>query len=151
MTPSEKATGYFRNGFNCSQSVFAAFAPDLGVSEDDSLKIACAFGGGMGRQQFTCGAVTGALMTLGLKYGKALLDEDEKKQQTYLLTREFCNEFIKKFGTINCRELLMGFDMSNPEENQKIKDLNLSETHCAKYVEEAVKITENLLLYKDLY
>jgi C_GCAxxG_C_C family probable redox protein len=145
MNRAEKASAYFRNGFNCSQSVFAAFAPGLGISEDQSLKIACAFGGGMGRQQLTCGAVTGALMTLGLKYGKAYHDEEEKKQHTYIVTREFCYAFINKFGSLNCRDLLMGLDMNNPEENQRIKDLDLSETHCTRYVEEAVKITENLL------
>ena len=66
MTKSETALDYFRNKFNCSQAVFAAFGPAYGLSEDSCLKIGCAFGGGMGKQQLTCGAVTGALMALGL-------------------------------------------------------------------------------------
>ena len=148
MTKSEKAAACFNDGFNCAQAVFSVFAPDYGISENESLKIACAFGGGMGRQQLTCGAVTGALMSLGLKYGKALTDSEEKKQHTYALTREFCLEFQEKFGSLNCRELLMGLDMNNPEENQKIKDLNLSESHCSEYVKEAVHITEKLLNIK---
>jgi C_GCAxxG_C_C family probable redox protein len=70
MTKKELAIHYFTHHFNCSQSVFTAFAPDFGISADESLKIACAFGGGMGRRQLTCCAVTGALMALGLKYAK---------------------------------------------------------------------------------
>ena len=74
MKKSEKAVEYFRNKFNCSQSVLTVFSNEYGLSENDCLKMACAFGGGMGRQQQTCGAVTGALMALGLKYGKGIND-----------------------------------------------------------------------------
>jgi len=144
MKKSEKAVAYFNNSFNCSQSVLAAFAPELGISADDSLRVACAFGGGMARQQLTCGAVTGALMALGLKYGKALNDSDEKKAETYALTRRFCDEFSSRFGTLNCRELLLGYDMNNPEENMKIKELGLFDTHCSRFVKEAVEIIEKL-------
>jgi C_GCAxxG_C_C family probable redox protein len=67
MDRSEKALEYFDNKFNCAQSVLIAFAAELGLSDNDSLKVACAFGGGIGRQQLTCGAVTGAAMALGLR------------------------------------------------------------------------------------
>jgi len=145
MNRSEKAKDSFNYGFNCSQSVFAAFAPALGISEDDCLRIATPFGGGMGRQQLVCGAVTGALMAIGAMKGKALHDPESKKQETYLLTQEFCEAFIKKHGSLNCRDLLMGLNMRDPEENRKIKELGLSETHCLRYVEDAVIITEELL------
>jgi C_GCAxxG_C_C family probable redox protein len=65
MKRTEQAENYFSNHFNCSQSVLSAFASDLRLSIDNSLKVACAFGAGMGRQQHTCGAVTGALMAIG--------------------------------------------------------------------------------------
>jgi C_GCAxxG_C_C family probable redox protein len=146
MNRSEKAIRYFNNSFNCSQSVLAAFAPELGISEDNSLRIACAFGGGMGRQQLTCGAVTGALMALGMKFGKALNDSEEKKKDTYVLTRRFCDEFISRFGALNCRELLLGYDMNKPEENMKIKELGLFDSHCTRFVKEAVEIIEKLSL-----
>ena len=85
MKKSEKAVEYFRNKFNCSQSVFTVFSPDYSFSENDSLKVSCAFGGGMGRQQLTCGAVTGALMAIGLKYGKGINDAEEMKLAVMLI------------------------------------------------------------------
>jgi C_GCAxxG_C_C family probable redox protein len=144
MNRSEKATWYFNSSFNCSQSVLTAFAPDLGISEDDSLKIACAFGAGMGRRQLTCGAVTGALMALGLQHGKALHDDESRKQHTYALTQDFCVVFINKNGSLNCRELLLGLDMNDPDDNLKIKELGLHDSHCSRFVKDAVEIIEKI-------
>jgi C_GCAxxG_C_C family probable redox protein len=145
MKKQEKAVEYFRNKFNCSQSVLTVFGAEYGLSENDCMKIACAFGGGMGRQQHTCGAVTGALMVLGLKYGKALNDPEEKKQLTYLKTREFFAEFIKLNGSANCRELLDGLDMNDPDDQKKIMDLKLYDIKCEKYIAVAVNIAENIV------
>lgn len=145
MNKGEKAVKYFKNKFNCSQSVLTVFGTDFGIKEDDCLKISCAFGGGMGRLQHTCGAVTGALMVLGMKYGKALDDPEEKKQYSYLKTREFFSEFEKLHGSANCRELLKGLDMNNPEDLRKITDQNLFEIKCEEYVSDAVKILEKLM------
>jgi len=144
MTKSEKALEYFNNSFNCSQSVFTAFAPDLGLSEDECLKVACAFGGGMARQQLTCGAVTGALMALGLKYGKALNDPESNKMYTYNKTREFFEAFEKEHQSINCKDLLDGLDMNTEDGLNRIKELNLFKVKCDKYVSDAVKIVEDI-------
>ncbi|MBK9389710.1 MAG: C_GCAxxG_C_C family protein [Bacteroidetes bacterium] len=145
MGKPEKAVDYFRNKFNCSQSVFTVFGTEQGMSEDDSLKVSCAFGGGMGRQQHTCGAVTGALMALGLKYGKALNDPEEKKQQTYALTREFFQKFTELNGSVNCKVLLDGLDMNDPDDHKTIMDRKLFDIKCEKYVADAVTITEKLM------
>jgi C_GCAxxG_C_C family probable redox protein len=148
MKKTEKAIEYFRNSFNCSQSVLTPFAADYGLSENDSLKISCAFGGGMGRQQYTCGAITGALMVLGLKYGKALNDPEEKKQQTYAKTRELFAEFKELNRSVNCRELLDGLDMTDPDDHKKIVDRKLFEIKCEKCVADAVKIVEKIMSEK---
>jgi len=145
MKKQEKATSYFQNKFNCSQSVFTVFGTDYGLSEDDCLKIACAFGGGMGRQQHICGAVTGALMSIGLKYGKALHDDESKKKETYAKTVEFFNEFSKIHGSINCRELLNGLDMKDPDDYKKIEENKMFGILCKKYVEDAVRIAEKIM------
>ena len=145
MTKKERAVDYFTHQFNCSQSVFTAFAPDYGISADDSLKIACAFGGGMGRQQLTCGAVTGALMALGLKYGKGEHDDESKKQETYEKCVVFMDAFIKENGSVNCKELLDGLDMKDPEDHKIIQERSMFETRCKKYVADAATITEKLL------
>ena len=144
MNRPDKAIGYFRNKFNCSQSVFTVFGTEHGISEDDCLRISCPFGAGMGRTQQTCGAVTGALMALGLKYGKAIGDPDEKKQFTYEKTREFFSEFTARNGSLSCRELLKGLDINDPVDHQKIMELGLFDTSCEKYVTDAVTIVENI-------
>jgi len=144
MNKQQKAIEYHRNKFNCSQAVFAVMGTDLGLSEDDCLKVACAFGGGMGRLQYTCGAVAGALMALGLKYGSAINDPEEKKLLTYAKTKEFFNEFEKLHGSTNCRELLKGLNLNDPDDFKKIKDQNLFEILCEKYIVDAINIVEKL-------
>ena len=67
MSHTDLALSRFSEGFSCSQSVLAAFAPELGLDADAALRVSAAFGGGMGRLGDTCGAVTGALMVLGLR------------------------------------------------------------------------------------
>jgi C_GCAxxG_C_C family probable redox protein len=145
MKKADKAVEYFRNKFNCSQAVFTVFGTEYGMSENECLKVACAFGGGMGRQQFTCGAVTGAIMALGLKYGKGLNDNEEKKQQTYSKTRELFAEFIKLHGSTNCRELLNGLDMNNTEDHKKIIEQRLFDVECENYVADSVMIVEKIM------
>jgi len=144
MKRSEDAVDYFRNRFNCSQAVFTVFGKDHGLSEDDCLRVSCAFGGGMGRQQHTCGAVTGALMALGLKYGKALNDPEEKKQKTYAVTREFFQRFTELNGSVNCKVLLDGLDMNDPDDHKKIMEGKLFDIRCEKYVADAVEIIETI-------
>lgn len=146
VSKQKKASDYFQNGFNGSQSVFTVFGTDYGLSEDNCLKIACAFGGGMGRQQHICGAVTGALMALGLKYGKAMGDDESKKKETYRKTSDFFEEFKKLNGSSNCKELLNGLDMKDPEDYKKIMELGLFDNKCKKYVEDAVHIAEKVMV-----
>lgn len=145
MDKTTKAIDYFRNKFNCSQSVLAAFGPDHGLSEDDCLKIATAFGGGMGRQQHICGAITGALIVLGLGFGKGLNDPEEKKRFTYRLTKEFFDEFKGLNGSVNCLELLDGLNMNNPDDNKKIVERNYYDIRCEKYVSDAVNILDKIM------
>ena len=145
MNRSEKALSYFDNKFNCSQSVLTVFAQELGLTEDESLRVATAFGGGIGRQQLTCGAVTGAAMALGLKYGKGLNDSDDKKQQTYDKTIELFKEFTRLNGSTDCRKLLNNLDMRDETEYNTIKEQNLFHTNCRKYVADAVQLAERIL------
>lgn len=144
-TDKDKALQWFNGGFNCAQSVFAAFAPACGVSVDDALRIATPFGGGIGRQQLVCGAVTGGLMALGTRFGKASEDDDEQKQNTYALTREFCAEFTRRHGALQCHELLLGLDMNDPAQNARIKELGLTQSHCNRYVAEAAEMAAEMI------
>lgn len=145
MDRSEKALSYFDNKFNCSQSVLTVFAEELGMAEDESLRIACAFGGGIGRQQHTCGAVTGAAMVLGLRFGKGKNDSDDKKLLTYDKTVELFEEFTRLNGSSNCLSLLNDLDMKDEKDYNAIIEQNLFHTNCRKYVADAVKITEQII------
>lgn len=145
MNKTEKALSWFDNSYNCSQSVLTAFAGELGLSENEALRVACAFGGGIGRQQLTCGAVTGAAMALGLKYGKGLHNSDENKKLTYEKTVELFDEFKRMNGSVTCRKLLEDLDMTNEADYKVIVGKNLFHTNCRKYVADAVQLTEKLI------
>ena len=95
--PIDVASSRFSEGFSCSQSVLAAFAPEPGLDADAALRVSAAFGGGMGRAGGTCGAVTGALMVLGLRYGPTVADK-VAKEQTYTQAREFIARFEAASG-----------------------------------------------------
>jgi len=134
----------FKNDFNCSQAVFSTYAEHLGMDKQTALKVSCAFGGGMARMAETCGAVTGTLMVIGLKHGKARPDNDAAKQKTYALAREFVERFKAKHGTIVCRELL-GCDIGTEEGKRVFDENQYEEKRCAKFVADAAMILEEIL------
>lgn len=141
---SKIALSYFNTSFNCAQAVFTTFGKELGLEEDVCLKISCALGAGMGKQQHVCGAVSGALMALGLKFGKALNDPEEKKDHTYKKAADFLNLFKSKNGSIYCKKLLKDLNMNDEEDLKKINQLGLFEISCENYIKDAVEITESL-------
>lgn len=144
MTNSEKALSYFANNFNCSQAVFTSFATEMGIDEELALKLATQFGGGARCGQM-CGAVSGALMVLGLKYGHCHSDNNEEKSRAYSLAVEFNKLFCEKNGSIVCKDLL-GYDLSVPDELALIKEKNLFSTVCTKMVADAAEIVEQMLI-----
>ncbi len=143
MNRVEKAQEYFKKGFNCSQAVFTTFAVELGMSEEMALKVATQFGGGA-RKGEMCGAVSGALMVLGMKYGHYHEGALEEKANAYKISEDFMNRFIEKNGTVVCRELL-GYDLSKPQDAEKIKELYLFKSICPKMIQCATEIVEEML------
>jgi C_GCAxxG_C_C family probable redox protein len=144
MTKADNAVEIFGKGFNCSQSVFAAYSEELGMSREQALRVSCGFGAGMGRMCETCGAVTGAIMALGLKYGKVRPEDEPAKEKTYALVNELAREFKARNGTVVCKELL-GCDMGTPEGMKYAKEHNFHSTKCPKYVRHAAEILDKLL------
>lgn len=141
---AEQAAACFMDGFNCTQAVFATCAERLGLDREIAFKIACGFGSGMGGLQQTCGAVTGAFMAIGLKNGKSRQDEDDKKQQTYSLVKQFAADFIKANGSLGCSELI-GCDLGTAEGKTYAKEHDLFRTKCLGFVKDAAAITGRLL------
>ncbi len=142
MSRSDDAAKVFENNFNCCQSVFSAFAPDRGLDRDTALRIAAPFGGGMGRMGEVCGAVAGAFMAIGLKYGNPDSNK-EAKNRSYEAVLAFTERFTAMHGSILCRELL-GCDIGTPEGMAEAKARDLFSTLCAGIVRDAVKIVETL-------
>jgi C_GCAxxG_C_C family probable redox protein len=146
-TPSsfdEQAVELFRNGYNCSQAVLSTFGPVLGLDQDTCLKIACPFGGGIGRMGHVCGAVSGALMALGLAHGKGVDDGDDCKARSYELAGELSRRFAGMNGSIICAELLE-CDISTDEGYNEAKTRGLFDSNCEKYVRDASLIIADIL------
>jgi len=138
---TDYATLIFQQGFNCAQAVLSAFSKGHGLDEKTALKIAAGFGGGVARQGETCGAVTGALMALGL--ARAGLNPEDK-EENYRLAQEFLGHFKGKRGSLLCRELI-GYDLSIPEERTKAQNSGVTKTICPSVVKEAVEILDIML------
>lgn len=130
------AVKLFENGYMCSQAVFAAFSEDFGLSKEHALKIGACFGSGM-RKAEVCGACTGALMVLGLKYG-------EDKAKSDKACEKFLDDFADENGSYICRDLL-GCDISTKEGVEFARENNLFNDLCPKLVESASQITEKII------
>ncbi len=143
-TRTEQAVKNFKAGFSCSQAVFAAFSEPLGLESAKALKIAQPFGGGIAATGSLCGAVTGALLVIGLRYGRVVPEDLAAKEKTYTLVREFIKRFQELHGSIVCRELL-GVDISTPESHEEARRQGLFDERCSRYVAEAAGILEAIL------
>ncbi len=100
-----KALSLFNQGFSCSQAVFGALAPGLGLDRLKALRIASAYGGGICRRGELCGAVSGGLMAIGLKFGHTKAKDLAGKEAIYRIAQRFIKWFEKKYGTLICCEL----------------------------------------------
>jgi C_GCAxxG_C_C family probable redox protein len=139
-----EAVAKFERGFACSQSIFSTYAGPLGLAEGTALKIADAFGGGMGGLGGTCGAVTGSYMIFGLINGRTDADDDESKQHTRALIKEFTRQFKIRHKTTICNELL-GYDVSTPEGKEAAEAGGVFNDRCPKFVADAAMILEQLV------
>ena len=144
MSEVEKAVACFNEGFMCSQAVLTAYSAEFGVDRQTSLKVSAAFGGGMGRLGEVCGAVTGAFMVIGLKYGRTEVKDAKAHEKATRLVQEFAQRFKSKNGSIICRDLL-GCDLNTKEGQQAFVDRNLRGTLCTKYVRDAAEIVGQLI------
>ena len=144
MNCAERAADYFARGFNCSQSVLAAYAEQFGLTEEQALKVAGGFGGGMGRMAETCGAVTGAIMVIGLKFASTTPGDMQGKENAYAVVREFVHRFKGRNVTVLCRELL-DCDISTPEGMKRAQQEKLIKKCCPKLIQDAAEILDQLI------
>ena len=142
---AKTAEELFKNGCNCSQAVLLAFSDVTGLEDETALKLASSFGGGMGRMREVCGAVSGALMVLGIAKGYSDLSDSDAKKEHYALIQEFARRFKEENGSIICRELLSGVKTENGVSPEKRTDEYYKKRPCSELCFTAAKITEELL------
>ena len=144
MNRIESALSIFNDGLNCSQSIVCAYANHFGLSRDIALRISTGFGGGMARMAGVCGALTGAFMIVGLKYGAVSGKDKKAKERTYRYVRELAGRFRARNGSVMCKDLL-GCDIGRPTGRKMAKEKDLHTTLCLNFVRDSAEILEDLL------
>ena len=139
----DKALELFSGGYNCAQSVLGAFCEDNGLDLDTALKFATGFGGGGMRYKQTCGAVSGAIMVIGLKCGQYIQGDTKTKGYCYHKVHEFLDKFKEKYDTVICGELLE-IDKNKELEKELERIKLLFKSICPEFVKSAVQILENM-------
>ena len=145
MTHAEKAEAYFRQGYNCAQSVLLAFGDMTGLDDETALRVSSSFGGGLGRLREVCGAVSGACMVLGLVKGYTDPDDREGKRAQYRLVQEFAERFREQNGSIVCRELLSGVQTVQGRDPEERTQSYYKMRPCPALCRCAAEIAEALL------
>jgi len=136
---ANNAVSRFLSGYNCAESVLLTMARHQGVKSPLIPKIATPFGGGIARSGSICGCVTGALIDIGLKFGRTQCTEDREK--AYTVATSFLRAFERKFGSLICYELI-GCDFRTQEGHKRWEELK--ESRCANFVKGAVEILLDL-------
>ena len=143
MDRKQKAVDYFSQKLHCSQSVLAVFAEECGITEEQALRLGSCFGTGM-RKGEVCGAVTGALMVLGLLYGQKKAGDAEGRQTSNKVNDLMMDRFKEKCGSYICNDLL-GCDVTTSEGIQYCRDNKLFTDFCPKMVAVAVEVVEEII------
>lgn len=144
MTRADEADVLFHQGFSFSQAVLAVFAEDFGLDREFALRISQGFGAGIAYSDNICGAVSGAIMVIGLRYGRVMADDRAAKEKTYSVVAEFLREFGKSNGSVTPTRLL-GYNLSDTEQVSEVKERKVVMARCPVFVRNAVEIVEKLI------
>ena len=136
----EKAKALFKQGFNCSQSVFAACADIYGMDEQTALRVAASFGGGIGRMRQTCGAACGMFLLAGLENGSAQIGDAEGKKRNYALVQDLAEQFKQVNGSLICSELLGIAPQAQEPTPEARTEAYYQKRPCVEMVANAVRI-----------
>lgn len=148
MNHRQKAMELFNQGYNCAQSVFAAFCDVTGMEFEEALKLSSSFGGGMGRLREVCGAVSAMFMVTGMLYGYTSPTDKDAKAEHYKQIQLLAESFKKKNGSIICRDILIEAGVTdvntNPIPDDRTKEY-YEKRPCAEYVGDAAEILEEYI------
>ena len=144
ITKKEKAVESFKSGMNCAQSVLLTYSDQYKFDDNLAFQISSGFGGGMGRLQETCGAVTGAFMVIGIHNCEKYSNHDLQTTNNRSMIQEFSRRFLLNHDSTNCREL-MKCDTNTAEGQEYAEQNNLKSTVCEKCIIDAVDIVDALI------
>jgi len=144
MTKADEAAALFRQGFSCSQAVLSAFAPQFRLERDIALRISQGFGAGMGYTDDVCGAISGAVMVIGLRYGRTTAEDKAAKEKTYAVVGEFLRRFKERNGSVECTTLI-GYNLSDSQQVAEAKKHKAVMGRCPTFVRDAVELVEALI------
>lgn len=137
----KRAIELFQSGYNCSQSVCAAFADIYGYTEEQALRVSASFGGGIGRMRLTCGAACGMFVLAGLHKGSIDPADRAGKAENYRLVQQLADEFEKRNGSLICAELLGLTEKGHKDTMPEQRTATYYEKRpCVWMVEEAARI-----------
>ena len=139
------ALGYFNQGFNCAQSVFAAFHQEMGLSESEALRIASSMGGGIGGLREVCGAFSGLSLALGALKGYDSPTDQEAKKAHYALIQQQAAAFTQTYGTLICRDLLASHDIAVSPIPAARDAAYYKARPCARYIETCAILAQEAL------
>jgi len=143
MSKISEAVDCFKGGSACAQAILSTYGQDWGLSRGQTLRLGAGFAGGM-RMGETCGAVTGAVMVLWLRYAKSDCDKLGSREQVYKAVRKFTSKFRERHGSPLCKEML-GVDISTHEGMETAIEKNLFREICPNLVRDAAEILEEML------
>lgn len=145
LSKGDLAKSYFKEGYNCTQSVTLAFSEEIGIEKSRLLRMASSFGGGMGRMREVCGAVSGMFLAAGALYGYDDPKDIQAKKEHYARIQELAAKFRDQTGSIVCRELLglEGGD-SSPEPSERTSDY-YKRRPCPEMIALAAEIMEEYI------
>lgn len=146
MSKVEQAVKCFNDGqaFNCCQSILSTYCEEYGLDRETALKIGTAFGSGIARRGDLCGALAGAIMVIGLKYGRTQIDDVAIREKAYELVQELIRRFKARNGSTQCRDLL-GYDPATPPERLTADQLKQHIIVCPKLIRDTAEIIEDIM------
>ena len=143
MDRINQAEKKFLEKYACSQAIVTTYCDQFGLDIKNALNISAGFAGGM-RSGKTCGAITGAIMILGLAFSGQHSEQLVDRKDVYAVVSEFTQRFKEKYGSTECKDLLT-VDISTAEGKQVANEKNLFYTICPKFIRTSAEILESLI------
>ncbi len=142
------AEQFIEQGYLCSEAVLLTLSQYLNIQSELIPKIATGFGAGIGRHGEVCGALSGAVMGLGLRFGRTIISKTPPDTPPYAFSTNIVNLFVARFGHIRCRDLI-GLNLHSEKDRKIYRDQQLWEIRCRDIVRTTTGLAYDLLQVKD--